>query len=173
MIIGKKRILLGSAGLLILIMAALMFSGCSTPPNAGPPTEVPGPATTDAEPNFVNTPDAPVTINSLRVQPAPMYYDVFIDYTNNTAKMISQTEFCVLLFDENGNPVFDTHAQGSAKFINSKKQLVPYGSMSGRWLVQLGTQKVKGHLVRVTFFDGTTWEDPGLVEWVEAEIAKY
>ncbi len=165
-IIGKKRILFWSVGLLILIMAALMVTGCNT-------SQKEEPTTSDAKPGFVNSPDAPVCINSISVQSAPLYHELFIDYTNNTAKIIDQIEFCVLLFDEKGNPLVDAHAQSSAKPIICKKQLVPHGVANGKWLVQLGTKNIKGHLVRVTYYDGTTWEDPGLAKWVEAEITKY
>jgi len=169
MIIGKKRVLFWSVSLLILIMAALMISGCDTSQNEEPATAT----TADLKPGFVNSPDAPVTIDSIKVQEAPLYYELFIDYTNNTPKIIDQIEFCVLLFDENGNPLVDAHAQSSAKPIICKKQLVPHGFANGKWLIQLGTKKIKAHLVRVTYYDGSTWEDPELAKWVEAEIAKY
>ncbi len=165
-IIGKKRILFWSVGLLILIMAALMVTGCDT-------SQKEESATANAKPGFVNSPDAPVSINSINVEKAPLYHEIFIDYTNNTPKIIDQIEFCVLLYDENGNPLVDTHAQSSAKPIICKKQLVPHGLANGKWFVQLGTKNIKAHLVRVTYYDGTAWEDPGLAKWVEAEIAKY
>lgn len=165
MVFRKKRILILSAGLLSLLIATLIFTGCNTPQNK--------PTTAGSESGFVNSPESPVSITSIKVEEAPLYYEVLVNYTNNTAKIINQIEFDVLLFDENGNPLVDTHAQSSCKHITCKKQLVPNGSGSGKWLVQLGTQKVKARIANATYLDGTVWEDPEMNSWLEAEIAKF
>lgn len=145
--------------------AALTFIGCDNSQNE--------PTTGDTKPAFVNSPESPVTITGIKLEEAPMYYELVIEYTNNTAKIIDQIAFDVLLFDENGDPLVDSHAESSCKPILSKKQLVPHGSSSGRWLIQLGTKKVKTRIAHATYLDGTTWEDPELISWLEAEIAKY
>ena len=122
---------------------------------------------------FENLAEAPIVINSIKAEDAPMYNEATISYTNNTNKIIGQIEFDLLLFDKSGNPIVDTSSHSSNKHIINKNQLLPNASVSGKWYIQKGALIIKARLDKVVFIDGTTWNDPDMGKWIEREITKY
>ena len=117
--------------------------------------------------------------------------------TNNTDKAITETQYCMLAFDENGSPLklhwnfLDSSAESSFEnLVLSEKNLLPgqtenyrggWSLYDGEVMADLGDNGNSGTdqsayallcLKQVVFEDGTLWNNPNYETWLNTYAGK-
>lgn len=117
--------------------------------------------------------------------------------TNNTDKAITETQYCMLAFDENGSPLklqwnfLDSSAESSFEnLVLSEKNLLPgqtenyrggWSLYDGEVMADLGDDGNSGTdqsayallcLKQVVFEDGTLWNNPNYETWLNTYAGK-
>ncbi|NLK53136.1 MAG: hypothetical protein GX295_11960 [Syntrophomonadaceae bacterium] len=154
---------MGKFGVFILVFLLLLpLAGCQQK-NEEP----------EEPPKIEKVTDAPVEITDLKAEEAIMYNEGYIYYKNVTDKLIDRVEFEMLLFNRDGQAIKDTHSKSSCKRVISESRLLPNTVTDRGWYIQKGTAKIKARVAKVVFSDGTTWEDPEIIQWIEREATQY